>query len=165
MPVITQARDSVWAAVLNHDPLRDDAGKSIFAQLIKLNDDGATRSQIEPSIRQLPALAIFTKVIDMKWRTYKMQEWLLHFDVLMWTRHWNQETAERHAEELIRAYWKSAPTEGGVTYIKNPTTGTGFDPVGVARIEFEPAKVGPDAIKAMFIKMDLVLRVQVDPTV
>lgn len=161
---ITLGRQSVWQAIESWSRLRE-SGQSVFKRLIKFEDEQTPRLQdVVQSLGpgDLPAIAIFSRTISVSWKHTRTHHWLLDLDIKIWTPRWNLLLAEKYAPEVINAAHAAAPADNPtVTFVKNPTTGTGYDPDGVPAIQFDPVSLGPDqATRA--IQTTIILRLLFD---
>jgi hypothetical protein len=152
---ITLARTACWDAILNWTPLQDSAGKSIFKRQDRFEKAGPTRKQIESGYgpADLPAIAIVSRAIRVEHETTTRQVWFFDLQISCWFPDWSLELPEFAAAEIANALYASTPTGMTVSYVKNPATGTGYDPQAVA-LQFGFSHVGGD-VKIPATKLDL----------
>ncbi len=161
---ITLARRSVWQAIDSWAALRVD-GKSVFATTIRFEDEQAVRldnviESLGPG--DLPCLAILPRQIGVSWKHTRIHHWILELRILMWTPNWNVLTAEKYTPEIINAAFAAAPTDNPtISFVKNPTTGTGYDPESVPVIQFNTVGVGKNA-ETKAIETEINLRLMFD---
>lgn len=164
---LTLGRQAVWNAINQWDRLRVD-GKSVFKRQFKFEDEGAfqTAEDIAETLGagDLPALAILPDVTGIVPKLQTLQEWYFDLRLLMWTKDFNLLSAEKYAPELINAAYAGTPAGGSLSFVKNPTTGTGYDPISVPVFKFALALVGGNnQIKTVQTEITLRLRIQFSP--
>ncbi|MGL4462060.1 MAG: hypothetical protein ACRC1K_07895 [Planctomycetia bacterium] len=132
VPLLTQARQSLWDAVDHWPPL---AGR--LKRRFRLEDAGAL-SGVEPtpSLGELPALAVAPAESPTPWATAQNQHLAYHLRFTLWTAHWDVRTAEELWEEIVRGLWRSEPP-GGPEYWRSG---------GAANLE-----VGPFSPRTVFL--------------
>lgn len=165
---ITLGRQAVWNAINQWGRLRAN-GQSLFKRQFKFEDEGAglqTAEDIAESLGagDLPALAMLPDTVGIVPKFQTRQEWYLDLRLLMWTKDFNLLTAEKHAPEIINAAYASMPAGGSLSFVKNPTTGTGYDPISVPVLKFALALVGGNnRIKSVQTEIILRLRIEFSP--
>ena len=150
---ITVGRESLWEALETYA-----ATKTLYNHKFKLDDDGAALNELEPSIAQMPAIAIETGEGNPKWWLNVMQHWPITYKVTIWTPNWDQSVAERYLELTNEAFHRAvAAGRPGVTIVKDKTS---WYPQTMAfrlrRVRLKSGKDTPGH-KAMQIDMTVVL--------
>lgn len=154
-PVLTAARRSVWSAIENWPPL---AGE--FQRVWKFEDVGAMQADPNPSIGDLPALAIYPAGPSAtEWQLNQSQRIPYTLDVQLWTRHWSLPAGERLWQEIGRALFQSRPP-GQPTYILD---GTGYNGVDLGPLTAKRIRLGKDGPPCTLWHWTIGLRVNWNP--
>lgn len=135
LPLLTRARRSVWSAIENWAAL-----EGAFRRVWKFEDNGALPETIEPSIGDLPALAIYPSLPGpSEWVLNQSRRLLYPLEARLWTRHWNLLAGEALWEEIAKALFQSAPL-GQPTYLflGTGTTGVALGPLAARRERLGP---------------------------
>lgn len=163
MPLLTDARQSVWTAIDNWPPLADASTSTgrVFNATYRFDDEMALLSEIAPSLSDLPALVILPLSAVPAWYTNEMQVWPLLLEITLFTQDWNLGQAEDLIERVCDAIYQSHPAESSVPYVKSAT---GYYPQRLGPIAFHPTRVGKDQkLKVIQTKLTIALRLQKDP--
>lgn len=137
-PVLTKARQSVWAAIDDWPALQ---GK--FRRVWRFDDAEALLEEPTPSLGDLPALAIYPSYTPLpQWVLNQSQRIPYTLEAKLWTRHWSLLAGERLWEEIVRALFRSGPP-GQTSHVFQGTGHNGVDlgPLSVQRQRLD--KQGP----------------------
>jgi hypothetical protein len=163
---LTLGRQAAWQAIDSWTALKDGAGKSIFARQDRFESSQPTRPQIESGYGpgDLPAIAIVSQGVSLQAITNRTQAWFFDLAISVWTPDWDQLAAERIAPEIVNALFAATPPNVTVTFLENPTTGTGYPPDSIPGIRFNFTGVGKDAAtKAVRTDITCRLRLHFSP--
>lgn len=159
---LTLARDACWKSIENYAPLNDGNGNSVFRHLMKFDERNDVRDEIEPSIGQMPALALLARTTNITWKENQAQQWAFTLQAMLWTKGWTLPDAEKYSWLVVKAVYTEGPS-AGISWVKHPT-GTGFHPMSAGDITFTPTRIGADRnVRAMFTTVNLQLRIKVNP--
>lgn len=157
MAALTDARRAVWKAIDNWPDLQN-----VFAQRLDFeNDQSMHEDQPEPSISDVPAIAIVPVSNTPQWFHHRQQHWILALDITIWTPGWILETAEDLLEKLLDAFWRSKPGDTGPTYLEPYQP---FQTMGNA--SFDPARLSDSeggGTQVMITRTQLALSIRKDP--
>ena len=159
---ITLARQASWDAVNSWAKLKDGNGQSVFVRQDRFEDVAApARETIESAYGpgDLPAIAFITDSLNLTWETNQRQTWFLDVTCHVWTPDWNLLLAEKYTPEIINALYAATPSGASVSFVKNPTTGTGYDPAAVPSVKFVFAAIGKEN-KTKAIRTDITFRLR-----
>lgn len=140
--LIETARQALWTCIDQSDELADSATETgrAFIRTIRgdNSDDGLVLQQtLDPSLGEIPAMAIRLGRMAAAWDQNQSQKWDLRFGLMLWTIDWHQPRATALFEKVIRAFWKYTTTTGGSidNHIKLQT---GYYPreYGLERLDF-----------------------------
>ena len=100
MPHLTDARRALWEAIDNWPSL------NILKRKFRMEDTGAMQVEElepEPTIGDLPAIAIVPTVSTSEWVQNQLQDFNYVVDIRIWTRHWSLLQGENIIQEIIDA--------------------------------------------------------------
>lgn len=104
---LTIARNVVWTAVENWEPLVGSEESPIFLRTYKTSADFAELQLRDPAPDELPAIALYWGDIKPDWRNNRMQEWPIAMRIAVWVsghRHTYAETLIEHVFDAIYRY-------------------------------------------------------------
>lgn len=128
MAVLTEARRAVWQAIDNWPAL-----SNAFAQKVRYDRELSMLDNVEPSISDLPAIAIAPVSNVPDWFLNRVQHWVYLLDLTIWTPDWVLEPAEDLLEKTMDALYRSRPNAAsGPTYLE---TYLPFKTLGTASIQ------------------------------
>lgn len=159
----TLARHSVWDAIENWPTLL-----TYFHQKVKLDvDETMLESFDNPSISDLPAIAITPVSVAPFWYTHAVQEYPYLISIKLWTAGWVLPVSEELLVDLGNALWNCHPAGNDVPYIK---AATGYYPKHVGPITFTPVELadgeeGQGASRATMLQIFIALRIVRSPFV
>lgn len=159
----TDARNSCWDAVLNWPALKV-GGESIFRRKYRFDDDESP--EVNPTVEQLPALALFPTPGDSVAQDVlnRVHQFDYRLTFILFTSTWNLETHDTYWQSVMRALFQSADSATpGVPYVK---AATGFDPREAFQIATDKIMLTSTAgakTKALLSTISFTLRVRFDP--
>lgn len=153
--MLTVARQAVWDAIEQWEPL---AG---LQRLYKSDLDVAELQLRDPAPHELPALAIYWGGISPEWKWNRAQEWPLSLRATLWLPGDEQTAAERYAEHLFDAFYRSKPENSSVPYIQ---AATGYPPLRVSDMTVQSVTLGrAQQLRALRVDLAFALRSNKDP--
>ena len=157
----TDARTALWNAI-EACPALNPGGESVFKRKFKheTGEGGTLQTIIGTAIGDMPSIEVMPGRQDFKWQTQRMADFPYNVDVRrVGTRLYR---LEQYAQDIIKAAWQQAATEGGVPYVK---VATGYHPQAVSVSVPTLAKIGDraQAVKAWAMTVTFQLQFQYDP--
>lgn len=115
--LIETARQALWTCIDQSNELVDsttETGRAFIRTIRGDNsDDGLILQRtLEPSLGEIPAIAIRVGRMTAAWDQNQSQKWDLRFGLLIWTIDWHQPRATSLFERTIRAFWKHRTITG-----------------------------------------------------
>jgi len=162
--LLTTARESLWQAINLWPSLKvnpSDVNASVFSQQYMFDDEMIPMEELEPSIGEMPAIAIAPTVVDPKWYLNQMQTWNTAFVITIWTANWMLPQPEMLIEEVINAIYRQNVVGTTVPIVKQAT---GFYPYLIGPFSFQPIRVGEDqSVKVMRTQQTITTRQNKNP--
>jgi len=141
-PILTACRQAVWTAIDTHVPLQ-----GVFKRRYKFEDKpggvGKKNLQPNPTMGEIPALAIYPAQPSSGWVLNQNQQVMYPLQFTFWTADWDVLKAEFLWEELIKAvYLNLEPGTGASNRV------IGFSPLAAQSVELAD---GPAATQWTFV--------------
>lgn len=115
-PILTTARNALWDSITNwHETA------SAFRRQYRFDSPNDFQPVINPSMSDLPAVAILLTALTPQWRNTDYQLWHLRYRVQMWTYGWSLTEPEALLEKLFNAFHRATPVGSSASYIKTAT--------------------------------------------
>lgn len=115
-PTLADCRNALWDAIDNWPAL-----SGIFALKMRFDEDDGDAEDAQPSISDLPAIAVDRASIQTATFATQTQTWTATFSILVWTQGWNYGRANELIDPVIAALYKSAAVGSSTSYIKSAT--------------------------------------------
>lgn len=112
MPILTSARQAVWEAIDNWDELKDSIRRKY-----RFEDNSAVQKDLNPTIGDLPALAIYPSPTPLEWVTNQQHRVGYTLGFQLWTKHWNLLEGEDLWEKIVRGIYQSRPSANERPYV------------------------------------------------
>lgn len=149
---LTDARLSVWQAIDNYEDT-----KNLFRTKFRFGGESSLVTETAPSFSDLDSLWIMPLRAFPKWYVTTKQTFSLGLAVVMYTKDWRLDTAERNVLKIARAIHRAAPP-GGAPYTAP------YGPQVGPNATFQNIKIDEqNPIRAIKTTMEVVLRVQFQP--
>lgn len=154
--MLTKARQAVWKAVEEWPPLQ---GK--LQRVWKFEDSSAMQGVLEPTIGDLPALAIYpSHTPAAEWVVHQTQRIPYTLELKLWTRNWTLYAGEWLWEEIVRALFQSA-APGQATHI---FLGTGHNGVDLGPLAVQRTRLGEKGPAVTTWQWSITLRIHWNPS-
>lgn len=149
---LTDARLAVWQAI---DEYEDTA--HLFKTTFRFGGESTLVTETAPSFSDLDSLWIMPMRAMPKWYVTTKQTFALGLAVVMYTKDWKLDTAEKNVLKIARAIHRAKP-ENGVIYTAP------YAPQVGPNTSFQNIKIDDkNPIRAIKTTMEVVLRVHFQP--
>ena len=153
MPILTDARNSLWDAIDNWP-----AFSGVFKRKYKFNGDDSP--ELNPNADQLPAIAIYPDPGVSRMVLNRAHQHDYRLLILVFTATWNLTKPDEYWQEIVKAAWQSAG-DVGTPYVK---LATGFYPQNDFTVDYDRIMLaGNPPKKATLTTIGLSLQVRFDP--
>lgn len=154
--ILTKARQAVWSAIEDWPALRGRLKRTW-----RFEDSAAMQETLEPTIGDLPALAIYpSKSPATEWIVHQTQRLPYTLELKLWTRNWTLLDGELLWEEITRALFQSAPT-GQPTHV---FLGTGHNGVELGPLAVSRQRLGDKGPTVTLWQWSITLRIHWNPS-
>lgn len=110
---LTAMRQSLWDSIDNYTPLRD-----VFKKRYLMEGKEALAMQaLNPSMKDMPAIAIGGGGGSTPWDTNSMQRWSYNCEIGIWTPHWDLKLGEKLLQLIVQSFEQSVPSGSTRSYV------------------------------------------------
>lgn len=158
---LTVARNAVWSAIDNWEPLIGTEEAPVFARKYKATADIAELQLRDPTSHELPAIALYWGDVKPEWRQNRMQEWPLTLRMTVWLPGDRHTYAETLLEHVFDAIYRAKSEGDTLPCIERAT---GYPPRRVNELTIQSVVLGrAQQVRALRADVAFALRSNKDP--